>query len=682
MPLLTSADYDAMGVLAPFAGSSENRTEWSDPIYPSLSVKNLLLTFWQVLARKEISYVKMGSTAKNQLASEFEILAHLDHPNIVKYYHREHIKSESSVHLYMEYCGNGDLSGLIKKAKESGSSFPENFVWTVVAQLVTALYRCHHGIDPPELGDLFSYKNTTPPRTESEERNLIKVLHRDLKPENIFVMADNSIKIGDFGLSKKLAPGNMFAETYAGTPYYMSPEISSGRPYTVKSDIWSMGCIIYELCTQELTFTSNTLPGLINLIGKGKYKPIPTRYSKRLRDLVARCLSVDPDGRPDSSELLEDETIRVFRRELQVLEVSKMLKLREDDCLRKEACLEVNAKTLEQRFIEGRQRLEREIDGKIRSDWEIRAELVIKEKVEEAKFLMRGELEAEYREQFSQTVELEVQARIARMDLVPRSYAIAGGESFAESTFNQKIEAEVQNRIAQMDLVPRTASLSSSNSRSDSGYAASTSPSRANFPNLPPESPADIMMESPSSHAVATPGQKPPTVQIIHGPPPLMPFGHVSHTFTDFTNMQPPGLQTGWPDQPARQLEAGDNTSPNLFGRQPLKPPTNGLLNLAAKRNISTNANGSPTRVVPRARYGLQRAETTGGVGSARLMAGFGVNGTGSTDDIATVKPSATGAIKPKSLVEINQEARLKYGPPADWAKENPKDRPSPYKKS
>lgn len=86
----------------------------------------------------------------------------------------------------MEYCGNGDLSGLIKKARESGSSFPESFIWTVVAQLVTALYRCHHGIDPPELDDLFSYKNMAPPtpRTESEERNLIKVLHRDLKPEN------------------------------------------------------------------------------------------------------------------------------------------------------------------------------------------------------------------------------------------------------------------------------------------------------------------------------------------------------------------------------------------------------------------------------------------------------------------------------------------------------------------
>ncbi|PWW78381.1 kinase-like protein [Tuber magnatum] len=669
MSPLTSADYDVIGTIGHGCFGTIRKVKRKQD--------------GMVLARKEISYVKMGSTAKNQLASEFEILACLDHPNIVKYYHREHIKSESSVHLYMEYCGNGDLSGLIKKAKEGGNSFPESFIWTVVAQLVTALYRCHHGIDPPEPGDLFSYKNMTPPppRTESEERNLIKVLHRDLKPENIFVMADNSIKIGDFGLSKKLAPGNMFAETYAGTPYYMSPEISSGRPYTVKSDIWSMGCIIYELCTQELTFTSNTLPGLINLIGKGKYKSIPTRYSKRLRDLVARCLSVDPDSRPDSAELLEDETIRVFRRELQALEVSKRLKLREEDCLRKEAYLEANAKALEQRFIEGRQRLEREIDGKIRSDWEIRAESVIKEKVEEAKFRMRGELEAECWEKFSQTVELEVQARIARMDLVPRSYTIAGGEPFTESAFNQMIEAEVQKRIAQMDLVPRTTSLSNSNSRSDSGYARSTSPTRANFPNLPPDSPADIMMESPSSHAGATPGQKLPTAQIIHGPPPRMPFGHVSHTCTDFTNMRPRGPQTVWADQPAILPDVGDNTSSNLFRRQPLKSPTNDLLN-AAKRNISTNANGSPTRVVPRARYGLQRAETTGGVvGQARLVAGFGVNGTGSTDDIATVKPNATGAIKPKSLVEINREARQKYGPPADWAKENPKDRPSPYKK-
>lgn len=496
-------------------------------------------------------------------------------------------------------------------------------------------------------------------------------------------MGDNSIKIGDFGLSKKLAPGNMFAETYAGTPYYMSPEISSGRPYTVKSDIWSMGCIIYELCTQELTFTSNNLPGLINLIGKGKYKPIPTKYSKRLRDLVARCLTVDPDGRPDSAQLLEDETIKVFRRELQILEVNKILKLREEDCLRREACLEANAKILEQRFIEGRQRLEREIDGKIRSDWEVRAESVIKGKVEEAKFLMRGELEAEYREKFNQTVELEVQARIARMDLVPRPYTLAGGEPFTESTFNQMIEAEVQKQIAQMDLVPRTTSLSNSNSRGDSGYAGSTSPTRASFPNLPPDSPADIMMESPSSHAVATPGQKPSTAHILCGPPPKMPFGHASYTFADFTNTQPHRVLPVWADQPAVQSEIEDNANPNPFGRQPLKPPTSGLLNLAAKRNVSTNANGSPTRAVPRARHGLQRAETTGGVvGSARLTAGFGVNGTGSTDDIATVKPNTTGAGKAKSLLEIKQINLEKFGAPANWLKENPENRPSPYKKS
>jgi len=494
-------------------------------------------------------------------------------------------------------------------------------------------------------------------------------------------MGDNSIKIGDFGLSKKLAPGNMFAETYAGTPYYMSPEISSGRPYTVKSDIWSMGCIIYELCTQELTFTSNTLPGLINLIGKGKYQPIPARYSKRLRDLVARCLTVDPDGRPDSAQLLEDETIKVFRRELQILEVSKMLKLREEDCLRKEAYLEANAKNLEQRFIEGRQRLEREINGKIRSDWEVRAELVIKEKIEEAKFLMRGELEAEYREKFNQTVELEVQAQIARMGLVPGPYALARGEQFTESAFNQRIEAEVQKRMEQMDLVPRTTSLSNSNSRGDSGYAGSASPTRPSFPNLPPDSPADIMMESPSSHTVATPDQKLSTARVLRDPPPKMPLGHLSHTFADPTNMRPRGAQKVWAHQPATQSEIEDNANPNLLGREPLRPSTNGLLNLAANRNILTNANGSPTRVAPRARHGLQRAETTGGVGWARLTPGFGVNGTGSTDDIATVKPNTRGTIQLKSLNEIGRE-RSALPVPVDWTKEDPSDRPSPYKKS
>ncbi|KAL3301720.1 G2-specific protein kinase nim-1 [Colletotrichum asianum] len=156
-----------------------------------------------VMCRKEISYLKMSQKEREQLHAEFQILSTLRHQNIVGYYHREHLKSTQDLHLYMEYCGNGDLGRVIRDLAVKGQRAQESFVWTIFSQLVTALYRCHYGIDPPEVGSnvlgLFSTasKPKTPPGT-------MTILHRDLKPENVFLGEDNSAKLGDCGLSKMI----------------------------------------------------------------------------------------------------------------------------------------------------------------------------------------------------------------------------------------------------------------------------------------------------------------------------------------------------------------------------------------------------------------------------------------------------------------------------------------------
>ena len=82
-----------------------------------------------------------------------------------------------------------------------------------------------------------------------------KVLHRDLKSANIFLTSNKTIKIGDFGISKVL--DNTSAKTFVGTPYYLSPEVCENRPYDFKSDLWSLGCILYELCTLGVSFSHN-----------------------------------------------------------------------------------------------------------------------------------------------------------------------------------------------------------------------------------------------------------------------------------------------------------------------------------------------------------------------------------------------------------------------------------------
>jgi serine/threonine protein kinase len=136
----------------------------------------------QVLCRKEINYVRMSTKEREQLHAEFAILSSLRHPNIVGYYHREHLKSTQDLYLYMEYCGNGDLGRVIKDLQQKQQYAEEGFVWSMFSQLVTALYRCHYGVDPPEVGsNVMGLGNSANPR---QVVGSVMILHRDLKPEN------------------------------------------------------------------------------------------------------------------------------------------------------------------------------------------------------------------------------------------------------------------------------------------------------------------------------------------------------------------------------------------------------------------------------------------------------------------------------------------------------------------
>ena len=126
----------------------------------------------------------MSQKEREQLHAEFSILSSLRHPNIVAYYHREHLKATQELHLYMEYCGGGDLSLYIRNLITEKKFAPEDFVWSIFAQLVTALYRCHEGEDPPDVGNnvMGPTGNARPTRLRSKDR--VMILHRDLKPEN------------------------------------------------------------------------------------------------------------------------------------------------------------------------------------------------------------------------------------------------------------------------------------------------------------------------------------------------------------------------------------------------------------------------------------------------------------------------------------------------------------------
>ncbi|RDA95293.1 hypothetical protein CP533_3491 [Ophiocordyceps camponoti-saundersi (nom. inval.)] len=320
-----------------------------------------------IMCRKEISYLRMSQKEREQLHTEFQILSHLRHANIVAYYHREHLKLSQDLHLYMEYCGNGDLGRVIKDLQHKGQRAQESFVWSIFSQLVMALYRCHYGVDPPEvganvLGLSHGQASSSPPKVPA---GTMTILHRDLKPENVFLGEDNSVKLGDFGLSKMIKSHD-FASTYVGTPFYMSPEICAAEKYTLKSDIWSLGCIIYELCAREPPFNAKTHFQLVQKIKEAKVPPLPDVYSAELSQVIRDCLRLNPDRRPDTAQLLNLPVVKLMRKEKEVVDLNKELKTREEALRRREVDVE---ESLE------RERLQ--IEASVRREWEVKARLEI-----------------------------------------------------------------------------------------------------------------------------------------------------------------------------------------------------------------------------------------------------------------------------------------------------------------
>ena len=136
-----------------------------------------------------------------------------------------------------------------------------------------------------------------------------KILHRDLKTQNIF-LKHGRVRLGDFGIAKILDSTRDFANTCIGTPYYMSPELFKYKPYSYKSDIWALGCILYEMCNLRHAFDAQSLNGLAVKILKGSYPALTTTYSKQLRDLITKMLSINPKQRPTIWDIINKSFIK------------------------------------------------------------------------------------------------------------------------------------------------------------------------------------------------------------------------------------------------------------------------------------------------------------------------------------------------------------------------------------
>ncbi|CDK26208.1 unnamed protein product [Kuraishia capsulata CBS 1993] len=338
----------------------------------------------KIFGRKEISYVAMNSKEKQQLSAEFRILRELKHQNIVQYIHHDHIPEEHVVHLYMEYCDGGDLSTVIKNYKQRKEYVPEEMIWPIFTQVLLALYRCHNGFDIPAVSNVFQ---STP--EENAPKNIDQgsvVIHRDIKPDNIFLLKDSSVKLGDFGLAKMLKHENEFAKTYVGTPYYMSPEVLVDKPYSPVCDIWSLGCVMYEMCSLAPPFQAKTHFSLHEKIKAGTFNPIPEHYSHRLKMVINACLITDPEERASANQLLQDSSFKIFRKELELSHRENELWKMESQLTTREKKLkaveDVMYESMNKELEHQRELMELEVD-EIRRSYRNEFQFVLEQQVEQ-----------------------------------------------------------------------------------------------------------------------------------------------------------------------------------------------------------------------------------------------------------------------------------------------------------
>ena len=243
----------------------------------------------QEYALKKVNMKKLSDKEKENALNEVRILASIQSPFVIGY--KEAFFDDDSMNLciVMELATGGDIQSLIQKHIRSRTYIPEHEIWQFLIQILKGLKALHDK----------------------------KIIHRDLKAANVFISLDGRAKIGDLNVSK--VTSSNFAYTQAGTPYYASPEVWRGQPYDARSDIWSLGCIIYEMAALRPPFRARDLHELYTKVTKGVFDRIPYRYSFELSNIISSCLKLTPSQRPITDQLLSHPSVLKYMQESQTV---------------------------------------------------------------------------------------------------------------------------------------------------------------------------------------------------------------------------------------------------------------------------------------------------------------------------------------------------------------------------
>lgn len=228
----------------------------------------------RVYALKKVKIVNLKDKEKRNALNEIRFLASINNPCVISYKQAFFDESEQFLCLITEYADGGDLLQRIQQYQKKGTYMSESFIWNLLAQLAFGLKSLHE----------------------------LNIVHRDLKSANVFLTKDGKVKLGDMNVSK--ISKNCLEHTQTGTPYYASPEVWQDLPYDSRSDLWSLGCVIYESICLKPPFRADDMQGLFRKVVKGEFLPIPRTFSSELQQVISALLTVDPLARMSCSQIL------------------------------------------------------------------------------------------------------------------------------------------------------------------------------------------------------------------------------------------------------------------------------------------------------------------------------------------------------------------------------------------